>query len=78
MSLSRDEAVRLMAVYEAVGATLGPVFDARGVADEAERKRVEDAHGQLVMFIYEHCMRPVIRQYPDLDPDDIKPFLPKS
>ena len=39
------------------------------------------AHGQVIWCIFEKCIVPIIRQYPDLDPDDmeeaIKTTFPK-
>lgn len=71
--MTREEAVRLMTVYESLGVSLGPVFDTRGMSDKDEGEAILRAHGDLTMFIYERCMRPIIRQYPDLDPDDVGP-----
>jgi hypothetical protein len=71
--MTREEAVRLMAIYESLGASMGPVFDTRFMSDKEEGDRVLRAHVDLVMFIYETCMRPIIKQYPDLDPDGMTP-----
>ncbi len=79
--MTREEAIRLMAVYEAVGSALNPVLNRDCIADDAEREQMHMAHGQVIWCIFEKCMVPIIRQYPDLDPDDmeeaIKTTFPK-
>lgn len=66
--MTREEAIRLMAIYEAMTSTLNPVFRIK-LADAAESEAVNLAHGELIMTIYEKGMRRIIREYPDLDPD---------
>lgn len=67
--MERGEAIRLMAVYEAMSACLGPVLNKQTVSDAEEADRLGLEHCRLIMFIYENYMRPIIRPYPDLDPD---------
>lgn len=75
--MTGEEAIRLMAVYEAATATLAPALN-MNLSDPVESKEVRFAHGELVMAIYEKGMRRIIKQYPDLDPDlesDLEQFL---
>lgn len=67
--MTREEAIRLMAVYEAMGACLGPVFRPPKSSEDTEGERLALAHGRIIMTIYEEGMRPIIAKFPDLDPD---------
>jgi hypothetical protein len=70
--MTREEAIRLMAVYEAMTSSLNPIF-AQKLSNKVESERVIRAHGDVVMQIYEKCMQPIIKRYPDLDPDLERP-----
>ena len=39
------------------------------ISDEDERKRYKRELGIVMVEIYDKIMRPVIKEYPDLDPD---------
>jgi hypothetical protein len=68
--MTREEAIRLMAGYQAMSASIAAVGDFGSyLTDKRERQQVATGLGKVVAAIYEECMRPVILQYPDLDPD---------
>ena len=66
--MTRDEAIRLMPIYESTTAALSPAFN-MNLSDKAESDALRLAHGELIMAIYEKGMRRLIQEYPDLDPD---------
>jgi hypothetical protein len=44
-----------------------------GIANGAERESVRRVIGNLMQTVHLELMRPIIRQYPDLDPDQTVP-----
>jgi hypothetical protein len=68
--MDRAIAEQLMQCYVALD---GPLHTAGKISEKIETKEERDpvrrAIGDLVLNIYSNLMRPIIRQYPDLDPD---------
>ncbi len=67
--MTREEAERLMAGYLAMSRATNAVGDLSTLSSEEDRKQVAFAVGKVIATIYEEGMRPIIRQFPDLDPD---------
>lgn len=42
------------------------------IPDEVERKRFRRAIGTIMNEVYTNLMMPIVRQYPELDPDSNK------
>jgi hypothetical protein len=63
--MNRDVAAQLIKLCVEMGATkvVGSIQDAE------EQKLMRRPIGELGADVYTKLMRPVIRQYPDLDPD---------
>lgn len=68
--MTRSEAERLMAGYLEMSAAVGRTeADISSLVDEADRQQAGQIFTEIVCFIYERGMRPLIAQFPDLDPD---------
>jgi hypothetical protein len=39
------------------------------IVDGAERKQFRRGIGEIISKVYTELMRPIVREYPDLDPD---------
>lgn len=68
--MDRAVAERLMKALLALDAPLNEAARlTETIADEGEQRAVRRAIGTVVAGIYAELMRPIIRQYPDLDPE---------
>jgi hypothetical protein len=68
--MERELAERLMARIAALNAelnTLDPI--ARQIAEGSERKGYLHGVAAVMLSVYEELMRPIVKQFPDLDPD---------
>ena len=70
--MTRDQAVKLMAIYGDINGALGRRADDVAAildGDEDERRATLSGVAHVMWAVFERCMKPVIAQYPDLDPD---------
>ena len=68
--MDRKTAERLMGEMLALGGPLDSATEiVDQIADKDERSNLRREIGELMGAIYTNIMLPIIRQYPDLDPD---------
>jgi hypothetical protein len=68
--MERKLAESLMQTYLAMTQPLNAAERmAREITDKAEQESARRAIGSLMQAVYVELMRPIIRQFPDLDPD---------
>lgn len=68
--MTREQAEALMKSLQALGEAMGEVnvaLDALGATEE--RKALRRPLGGMMADLYIELQRPIIEQYPDLDPD---------
>jgi len=68
--MKKADAKKLMEIYERAGSVLNeadPIL--RKIADEAERKSFLHPLGEMLADIWGKLQRPIVRKFPDLDPD---------
>ena len=72
--MDRATAEKLMAIY---GRLNGPLNEAAAVIgtirDQDEQKRLRRPLGEVMQSVWLELMQPIVRQYPDLDPDKKNP-----
>ena len=68
--MDRDEAQERMQVAQEINFLLNNAAElANSIADEDLQKQMKWALGQAMGKIYLDLMRPVVKQFPELDPD---------
>jgi len=68
--MDRNVAEKLMSELVALGEPLNAATTLTAqIVDEGERAAIRKVLGDLMSHVYLDLMRPIIRQYPDLDPD---------
>ncbi len=67
--MERDVASQVIQLCLQMHDELGKADALAEQMNEAEKRPYRRAIGHLIQEIYIELMRPVIRQYPDLDPD---------
>jgi len=68
--VERPLAARLIEASVALDAPIGKLFDlVAEIADPDEKAAFNQAIGDLMGLVFGRLMVPVLRQYPDLDPD---------
>jgi hypothetical protein len=68
--MNREIAEQLMRSFLALGESLNAATTSIDqIPDEEERARLRKDIGQLMQDVYLVLMRPIVGQYPDLDPD---------
>jgi len=68
--MTRDTAVALMDIYDRVGQLFNEATAV--IAREAnpdEQKKLRRPLGQLMISLYADVQRPIIKEFPELDPD---------
>ena len=68
--MDHDNAKRLMTCYMSIGNALNDATHAVSfLRDIEEQRRIRRALGGIMLDIDRELMRPIIRRFPDLDPD---------
>lgn len=68
--MDKNLAAQLIKKLHNLDGPLGEVLDlTEQLPDEEERRRFRGSVGDLIARVYTQLMVPVLRQYPDLDPD---------
>jgi hypothetical protein len=59
-----------MAIYQRLNAPLNEAAETIGtIRDQEEQKRLRRPLGDVMQSVWIDLMQPIVRQYPDLDPD---------
>jgi hypothetical protein len=68
--MNREIAEQLMSEFLALGGPINRATELAGKIDDVdERKAVRRAIGEIAVNVYSNLIRPIVHQYPDLDPD---------
>jgi hypothetical protein len=68
--MDRAVAEDLIRLAKAFDASLNAATEATArIADHGERRAIRRAIGELIVRADEDLIRPIVRHYPDLDPD---------
>jgi hypothetical protein len=68
--MNRVLAEQLMTEFLALGGPINRATELAGKIDDVdERKAVRRAIGEIAVNVYSNLVRPIVHQYPDLDPD---------
>ena len=68
--MTRENAAALMAIYARVGDAFNEATTIiAGEADSEEQKRLRKPLGALMIDLYTQLQLPIIRAFPELDPD---------
>jgi hypothetical protein len=68
--MDRAVAEELIRLVKALDGSLNAATEATAkIADPEERKAVRRAIAEIIVKADEDLIRPIVRQYPDLDPD---------
>jgi len=69
--LDRATAEKLMAIYQRLNAPLNEAAEVIGaIEDQEEQKRLRRPLGEIMQSVWLDLMQPIVRQHPDLDPDN--------
>jgi hypothetical protein len=69
--MDKPTAEQLMSIYERIGGALNETLPLLNVLPEGERELHLRAVGKLVMDIWKTLQRPIVQEYPELDPDGL-------
>jgi hypothetical protein len=68
--MERSTAEQLMELLLALDDPLNKATElTKEIADPAEQKAVRRGIGEITTLAYTNLIRPIVRQFPDLDPD---------
>jgi hypothetical protein len=68
--MTRDDAEQLMRIYSSIGDLLNSADSIiRNISDENEKKRLLRLLGEMMADLWLKLESPIVKQFPDLDPD---------
>jgi hypothetical protein len=68
--MNKDRAKKILNEIKDMDSSFGKLSElVHGISDESERKLYAKRLGDILGRIYTDLMVPIIREYPDLDPD---------
>lgn len=68
--MDRETAVQLMRVYSQLSEPFNLATEIIGkLPDEEEQKRLRRPLGQMMADVWTELMLPIVKQFPELDPD---------